>query len=170
QALPAEQASHEQCAVLVERAGGNPLFLELIIRAAREAPDPAAVLAAVPDTLYGLVQARLDSLPAPDRRTLQPAAVLGKNFAERWLAGLLDGQASVPPENPPPWRGLEVRDLLVEERPPPQRELAFRYGAMQEVLYESLLQAQRRKEHARAAPLIAAEAATQPALAALVAW
>src|SRR2546430_11193229 len=49
---------------------------------------------------------------------------------------------------PPPWQPLEARELLLEHRPPPTRELAFRHGALQEVLYEGMLQKQRQAGHA----------------------
>jgi class 3 adenylate cyclase len=184
-------------AAMVARAGGNPLFLELMAQAAGEVDDPAAALASVPDTLYGLVQAQLDSLSAADRRLIEPAAVLGKSFAERWLAALCNGKLAAPmraaastayppphpspmraatsadyspPHHSPPWYALETAGLLLEQRPPPLRELAFRHGAVQEVLYEGLLQAQCCQYHQRAAAIIAAEAAAQPELAAGVAW
>ena len=75
-----------------------------------------------------------------------------------------------PGDAPPPWHGLEERALLIEQRPAPQRELAFRHGALQEVVYEGLLQAQRQPEHARAATAVAAEASQWPELASRVGW
>jgi len=149
---------------LVERAGGSPLFLTLILQAARESADPAAALAAVPDSLYGLIQAQLDALAEGERRVAQTAAVLGRSFAEQWLETLC---GRVRP--PAPWRALERRGLLEEHRPAPGRELAFRHGALQEVLYEGLLGATRREVHARAAAVISAQAGGRPELAARVA-
>jgi class 3 adenylate cyclase/tetratricopeptide (TPR) repeat protein len=172
EALPELGDSPEFTRSLVAQAGGSPLFLELMVLAARDGIPAGAVdgaLPPVPDTLYGLVQAELDSLPPPDRRWLQSAAVLGKSFSERWLYAVcaepLRGGGG-----PPPWHGLEARAVLVEQRPAPQRELAFRHGALQEVVYEGLLQSQRQPEHARAASAIAAEAAHWPELASRVAW
>jgi class 3 adenylate cyclase/tetratricopeptide (TPR) repeat protein len=164
EALPEVELPEEVRARVIERAGGSPLFLDLILRAAREAADPAQVLSSVPDTVYGLVQAQVDSLADGERRVARVAAVLGRAFAERWLGALCereDGQS--------PWHPLEGRELLVEQRPPPLRELAFRHGALQEVLYESLLKDQRRREHARAAAVLALEAEESPDLAARVA-
>src|SRR5262249_56895288 len=68
-----------------------------------------------------------------------------------------------------PWSSLEARGLLVERRPAPNRELAFRHGVLQEVVYESLLQESRRLSHARAARVLAADASAQPELAVRVA-
>lgn len=151
---------------LLARSGGSPLFLDLMLREARAAEDPASTLAAVPDTVYGLVRARLDTLPAGERRAAESAAVLGHTFAERWLRALV-GDAREGGERP--WDGLERRQVLVEQRPEPERELQFRLGALQEVLYEGLLSAQRRREHAAAGRTIAAEAEPRPELAGLAA-
>src|SRR5207302_10001462 len=70
---------------------------------------------------------------------------------------------------PAPWSSLEGRGLLLERRPAPLRELAFRHGVLQEVVYEGLLREPRRQAHARAASILAADAAGQPELAARVA-
>ncbi|MDX1712067.1 MAG: adenylate/guanylate cyclase domain-containing protein, partial [Rhodovibrionaceae bacterium] len=62
----------QQC---ISRAGGNPLFLEHLLRhAEREGAEN------VPDSIQSLVLARADKLPARDKRALQAAAVLGQRF------------------------------------------------------------------------------------------
>jgi class 3 adenylate cyclase/tetratricopeptide (TPR) repeat protein len=58
----------------VERSGGNPLFLEQLMRAADEQGD------ALPASLSSLVLARMDRLPEPDRAALRAAAVIGQRF------------------------------------------------------------------------------------------
>ena len=72
----------------VARAGGNPLFLEQLLRNADELADDN-----IPGTVQGIVQARLDAISATDRRALQAASVLGQRFtleAVRAIAGLTD--------------------------------------------------------------------------------
>jgi adenylate cyclase len=155
---------------LIEQAGGSPLFLELLVRAIREGGSPASVVDNVPDSLYALLQARVDALPESDRRVLCLAAVLGKIFAEHWLASLCEVETDPEPGSSAPWGNLETDGLLVEQRPPPQRELAFRHGALQEVVEEGILPTPRQQVHARAAGIIAADAASHPELAARVAW
>ena len=59
----------------VARAGGNPLFLEQLLRNADELEEDN-----IPGTVQGIVQARLDAIPAADRRALQAASVLGQRF------------------------------------------------------------------------------------------
>jgi class 3 adenylate cyclase len=68
----------------LERAGGNPLF---IIELARSRSMGAAD---VPVTLHGVIGARLDELPAPDRELLQRAAIVGESFTVNDAALLAD--------------------------------------------------------------------------------
>jgi len=70
--LPADQQSS-----LLQRAGGNPLFAEEYARMLAAGSDPEA---APPETLQGVVAARIDALPPDEKEFLQLAAVLGKVF------------------------------------------------------------------------------------------
>ena len=75
-------------ATCVDRAGGNPLFLEQLLRNAGE-----MVGGNIPGTVQGIVQARLDAIPPRDRSALQAASVLGQRFtlpAVHAVAGLVD--------------------------------------------------------------------------------
>src|SRR5439155_5929449 len=65
----------------VERAEGNPLFLEQLI--ASEAVEP-------PPTLEALIESRLDQLPANERAVLERASVVGREF---WRAAVEDASA-----------------------------------------------------------------------------
>jgi class 3 adenylate cyclase/tetratricopeptide (TPR) repeat protein len=78
--LPAEQQ-----AALLQRAGGNPLFAEEYARMLADGTDSAV---AVPETLQGVVAARIDVLPNEEKELLQHAAVLGKVFWTDALATL----------------------------------------------------------------------------------
>jgi len=75
----------EMIAACVERSGGNPLFLEQLLRNAGdlEAGD-------IPGTIQGIVQARLDVLAGHDREAIQAASVLGQRFSRTALAALLN--------------------------------------------------------------------------------
>ena len=70
------EANSEFAKRCVERAAGNPLFLEQLLRHAEGAAE-----AAVPGSVQSLVQARLDHLAAPDKQAVQAAAVFGQRFA-----------------------------------------------------------------------------------------
>ena len=65
----------EQTALL-QRAGGNPLYAEEYARML----DAGTSVGDVPETLQGVVTARIDALPAEEKGLLQQAAVLGKVF------------------------------------------------------------------------------------------
>src|SRR5262249_49067738 len=75
-------------AVLLARAGGNPLYAEQYVRMVVE--RPVAELS-VPETVHGIIAARLDLLEPAHKALLQDAAVLGKSFwssAVTALAGM----------------------------------------------------------------------------------
>jgi class 3 adenylate cyclase len=76
---------------VLAHAEGNPLFAEEIVRMLIEradggdAPTPDAAEGNIPDTIHGLLLARLDTLPTPVRRTARLAAVAGRRFSVRLL-------------------------------------------------------------------------------------
>src|SRR5262249_26544548 len=67
---------------IIEKAEGNPFFLEELTRAVIEHADFQAEIA-VPDTIQGVLSARIDRLPEAHKRLLQTASVLGREFAPR---------------------------------------------------------------------------------------
>ena len=69
---------------LVDRAGGNPLFLEQLLRHSQEDAQTS-----VPGTVQALVQARVDLLDPLNRRALQAASILGQSFPLAALRHLL---------------------------------------------------------------------------------
>ncbi len=68
----------------VARAEGNPLFLEQLLRSRLADGDGR-----LPHSLQGVILARLDNLPAPERRALQAASVLGQRFTSTDLQAIL---------------------------------------------------------------------------------
>ncbi|HXY17505.1 MAG TPA: adenylate/guanylate cyclase domain-containing protein [Gaiellaceae bacterium] len=83
--LPADEQR-----TILQRAGGNPLYAE---EYARMLAAGDLDTAEVPETLQGVVTARVDALPAPEKELLQQASVLGKVFWSDALSALsgLDG-------------------------------------------------------------------------------
>ncbi len=77
--------NRDHAAVFIERAGGNPLFLEQLLRSAES--DEGDV---IPGSVQSVVQARIDALPARDRAALQAASVLGQRFTLEALRHLMD--------------------------------------------------------------------------------
>ena len=119
----------------VERAEGNPLFLEQLLRSAEESKDED-----VPASIQSLVLARVDRLPPGDKKALQAAAVIGQRFSLDPLKHLLDE---------PDYRctGL-IEHYLVR---PEGEDYLFAHAMIQEGVYASLLKARKRDLHRRAA-------------------
>ena len=99
ESLPAQTRDH-----ILAKAEGNPFFVEevirmLIDRGAIERRDERWVATArvadveIPDTLQGLLLARIDQLPPESKRTLRVAAVIGRQFGVAMLERLLEAKA-----------------------------------------------------------------------------
>jgi class 3 adenylate cyclase/tetratricopeptide (TPR) repeat protein len=124
-------------------AGGNPLFAEELCAAMAEGSEASGV----PSALRALISARLDALPADERRALQYAAVFGKHV---WQAGL--AWLGVVSDLFEQLEALERRDLLrlqPSSRFRGQREYTFKHDLIQETAYSLLSRAERRRAHAR---------------------
>lgn len=150
--------------LVVERAGGNPFFMEELVRmlidqrAIVTTTGDAWVVDAerlrltqVPATLTGVLQARLDGLPPAERRTLQHASVIGPVFWDRALYAIdAEGPATLP--------ALAGRTLVAPEDEPDQdlRTYAFGHALLHQVVYGTVLKRDRRDLHARVARWLAA--------------
>ncbi|MFO1047531.1 MAG: adenylate/guanylate cyclase domain-containing protein [Geminicoccaceae bacterium] len=127
--------SGDLAARCVERAAGNPLFIEQLARFGQESSG------VVPGTVQSLVQARLDRLNLVDKMALQAAAVLGQRFDKAALSHLLDR----PDYDPDPLVGRQL--LLAHDG----AELRFSHALVRDAVYDSLLRSRRRELHGRAA-------------------
>jgi class 3 adenylate cyclase/tetratricopeptide (TPR) repeat protein len=78
--------SDEVLAVLVDRAGGNPLFVRELVAASRGASD----VSALPDSVETLILTRMDTLAPEDRFLLRNASVLGARFELDMLARIVE--------------------------------------------------------------------------------
>jgi len=119
----------------IERAGGNPLFLDQLLRNAEEGGEEA-----VPGSIKSLILARMDRLDAPDREALQAAAVIGQRFALDSLRHLID-------------RPGYAIDPLVEHHlvRPEGADYLFVHALIRDGVYASLLRVRARELHGRAA-------------------
>jgi class 3 adenylate cyclase/tetratricopeptide (TPR) repeat protein len=129
----------------IERAGGNPLFLEQLLHNAEEGSDEA-----VPATIQSLVLARMDRLTSRDREAFQAAAVIGQRFGLPLLRQLIDAPDYV-------CHGLVANALVLPEG----EDFLFAHALIQESAYSTLLRARRRELHRLAADWFAA---TDPVL------
>ena len=119
----------------VERAAGNPLFLEQLLYHAEEIAE-----AGVPGSVQSLMQARMDRLDPADRAALQAASVLGQRFERDVVAHLL-GRTGYDPER-------LVTHLLVR---PEGEAFLFAHALIRDAVYDTLLKSRRRELHRRAA-------------------
>ena len=120
----------------VARSGGNPLFLEQLLRAGVPKGDDGAV----PGTIQSVVQARLDALTPQDRNALQAAAVLGQRFSLDAMRHLV-GHADFDP-------GELVRRALIRRD---GDDLVFAHALVLDGTYRTLLKSRRVDLHLAAA-------------------
>jgi predicted ATPase/class 3 adenylate cyclase len=137
--------------LLLQRAGGNPLFAEEYARMLAEGALPAG---SVPETLQGLVAARVDALPTGEKELLQQAAVLGKVFWTDGLSALagLDEWALDELLYP-----LERKEFIRRERRSSvagARQYAFVHILVRDGAYGQMPRAVRAETHRRAADWI----------------
>jgi len=136
---------------ILDRAGGNPLFLEELTRAVSERPAGNGALT-VPDTIQGVVMARIDRLPEATKRFLQTASVLGREFPLRLIEAVWPG-----PGRPEAHLAELTRlDLLHERVEADEPRYAFASALTQEVAYDSLLTGHRQALHEAAAEALEA--------------
>jgi class 3 adenylate cyclase/tetratricopeptide (TPR) repeat protein len=112
-------------------------------------PAPAATPLPVPDTIEGVLMARLDRLPDPARLVVRRAAVLGGTVPLPVLRGLVSEEMS----DEGLQRSLDelVRDDLLRPEPgSTEPTYHFKHTLIQHVAYESLAYAQRRRLHGQA--------------------
>lgn len=138
------QSDESRLVDCLRRAGGNPLFLEQLLQNIAESTE-----ALLPGSIQSLVLARLDRLEAIDKRAAQAASILGQHFTLRALRHLMDDPA------------YECSGLLRHQLVRPEGDdLLFTHALIREGVYDSILTANRRALHLKAAEWFASEDAT----------
>jgi len=128
--------------VVVDRAEGNPLYIEQLVAAIRSDGEPCVYN--VPRALESFLLSRIDSLSASAKRTLQAAAIVGRVFASDVVAAIAGADYSDAVTE------LLESNLITEHKRLP-REFAFRHGLLRDAALSTLPMERRRKLHARAA-------------------
>ena len=100
---------------------------------------------AVPDTIQGVLMARIDRLPDTAKRLLQTASVLGREFSLRLLGTLWEGPGALEPL----LGELKRLEFVYEDTGAEEPVYVFKHVLTQEVAYGSLLHERRRALHAR---------------------
>jgi class 3 adenylate cyclase len=135
---------------LLARAGGNPLYAEQYARVLLERGD----VLEVPESVQGIIAARLDALSEEEKRLLQDAAVVGKVF---WLGAVeaVDGVTRWQAEEL--LHALERKEFVQRSRGSSvasESEYAFRHLLIRDVAYGQIPRAARSHKHQRAAAWI----------------
>jgi predicted ATPase len=143
--------------LLIDRTGGNPLFLEEIVRTLAETKvllgEPSAYRLGkplqtiqVPATVAAVLAARIDRIPPEEKRLLQSAAVIGRQVPFALLRTVVE----LPEETlRHALAGLQTAEFIYETSLFPELEYTFKHNLTYEVAYASLLQDRRRVLHAR---------------------
>ncbi len=125
---------------LVERAEGNPFFLEELLAAFVE----TGAVEELPDSVQAILSARVDRLESGDKAALQAASVIGRVFWSGPTLELVGGE-------PVAWTVLEDRGF-VRRRPTTsiggETEYVFKHALTREVVYGSVPKARRARLHA----------------------
>jgi tetratricopeptide (TPR) repeat protein len=139
------EMSPETRRALLEKTGGNPLFLEEVMLTVAECGAEQAV-AQIPDTLQALIAARIDRLEPASKGVLQRASVIGRTFWSGAIEHLASGEGV-----DEAIEDLLLRDLVVgESRSSLSNETAYRFKhvLIRDVAYASLTKSARAKHHA----------------------
>ncbi len=150
--LLASGAMSEQARALAERSGGNPLFAEAMVQRIAEEDGGGAV--ELPDTVQGVLAARLDSLAPFERQLVSHAAVLGRTF---WESALEPLAAAAGSDLRAALAALREKDILLPgdaRGATGERELAFKHVLIRDVAYEMLPKATRARKHAEVSEFI----------------
>jgi class 3 adenylate cyclase/tetratricopeptide (TPR) repeat protein len=153
-ALATESLPGDLQALIVQKAEGNPLFVEEVVKSLQEV---GAIRRAgngwgltrrleeifIPDTIQDVIMARIDRLAEAPRRTLQLASVIGREFTRR----LLDRIADLRGRTDDFLRELKAIELVYEKSRFPELAYMFKHALTQEVAYNSLLVQRRRELH-----------------------
>ncbi len=160
--LGADPSTAGLAAAIHERTGGNPFFAEEVVRSLIESGHlegargryrlvtPVDRLP-VPGTVQALLAARIDRLPERERRVLQTAAVIGKDFRGPILEQVVEISAGELSEC---LANLRNAEFVYEQALYPVAEYTFKHPLTQEVALGSQLGERRRAAHAAVARAI----------------
>jgi adenylate cyclase len=147
------------------RTGGNPFFTEEVAQTLIESGHLEGTRGAyrlvtpierlqVPATVQAVLAARIDRLPEREKRLLQVAAVIGKDFAEPLLAEVAELPAEQLKDS---LAALRRAEFIHEQAIYPVVEYSFKHPLTQEVALGSQLRERRRTVHAAVARAIERE-------------
>jgi class 3 adenylate cyclase/tetratricopeptide (TPR) repeat protein len=139
---------------ILNRTTGNPLFMEelthsLLENGAIQKTGNQYTLAQsssdlqVPDTIQGIIAARMDRLEEGSKKTIQVASVIGREFAFSILQNVSEMREDLKSQ----LLNLQGLELILEKSLFPELEYTFKHALIQEVAYNSLLLKKRKEIH-----------------------
>jgi len=154
--LSTEHLSIQGWEEIIEKSDGNPFFIEEVIRSLVDsdaitmnsetgqwkATDKMAEYS-IPDTVQGLIIARIDRLDQEAKRVLRSASVVGRRFLYRVLRAIEELESKLV-------KGLEQlqsTEIIREKKRMPELEYIFTHALVQQATYESILLRKRRSLH-----------------------
>ena len=137
--------------LIMQKAEGNPFFIEEVLTSLLEIGTLAQEDGRyqlrrsfpeidVPDTIQGVIMARIDRLAESSRRALQLASIVGREFTLRLLARIANVETPLEPS----LQALKALEFIYERSIYPELAYMFKHALTHDVAYNSLL-VQRRK-------------------------
>jgi len=149
---------HTLAKQIIQRAGGNPFFIEEIVRSlfdqgaivrregGFEVTEKASAIA-IPPTITDVVMARIDRLEEPTRHLVKVASVIGRSFFYRILSDVATEVEDIPGK----LSFLSEIQILQPQERMGEVEYLFKHALAQEAAYESLLPPRRIELHLKVA-------------------
>jgi class 3 adenylate cyclase/tetratricopeptide (TPR) repeat protein len=153
--LQIQDLPNDTLELILAKAEGNPFFLEellrslvetgvLLVEGERMVAARSIDALAIPDTVQGVVAARIDRLSQDKKRILQDASVIGRVFQQPVLAYVLERENLIDLMDD---ALVHLQRLQLIRRVQVQLEYIFKHAVTQEVAYQSLLLARRKQLH-----------------------
>src|SRR5260370_18172050 len=144
--LATESLPVELQRLIVQKAEGNPFFVEEVVKSLQEvgairregsryALTRRLDEVVIPDTIQDVIMARIDRLADAPKKTLQLASVIGREFTQRLLDRIADLRGSTEAF----LRELKAIELIYEKSLFPQLAYMFKHALTHDVAYNSIL-------------------------------
>ena len=144
--------------MILRKAEGNPFFLEEIIRSlmvsgavtydsgsAQWKATTQIGTINIPDTIQGVIMARVDKLNEEIKQSLRTAAVIGHSFIFQVLRGVTEAGQELEQH----LVELQAIEIIIEKHQLPELEYIFKHALAHEAIYASMLKQKRRELHGR---------------------
>jgi class 3 adenylate cyclase/tetratricopeptide (TPR) repeat protein len=140
--------------LILSRAAGNPFFMEelthsLLENGSIQKRDMQYILTrdistkAIPETVHGIIAARIDRLEENLKKIIQVASVIGREFDFRILQAITDMDQDLKRQ----LLNLQGLEFIYQQSLFPEVVYIFKHAITQDVAYNSLLSAKRREIH-----------------------